>query len=199
MLGDAGRSAKEVDVRRLPDSDDLKDIVRNAIIGDYWPPHLQDEDAIEAHIHSTVDKLKNCGLLDVDADFNSYGSGFASYVHVFCTKANRAATKRSGETDWINGITVYLGRLVPFAAFGTEERTRHARGGSAGFLDPSSLETTPDDSWNTELKTILETINAAGYTVLPKSDYCRELPVRMNWDTNFGTDTYFDAIFYWYD
>jgi len=186
-------------VLALPEADELADIVRNAIIGRYWPSHLQTEDEIEAHIHATVDKLKNCELLEIDADFDSYGSGFASYVHVFCTKANRRATKKIGETDWLNGITVYLGRLVPFAAYGTEERTRHARGGSGGFLELQIIETIPDDSWALELQAILEIIGESGYAIIPKSDYGCELPIRLNWDTNFGTETYFDAIFYWYD
>lgn len=193
------RSAHEVAVLTFPNPEELADLIRDAIIGRYWPSDLQTDDEIEALIHATVDKLKSCPLLDIDADFNSYGSGFASYVHVFCTKANRAATIRHGETDWIDGITVYLGRLVPFAAFGAEQRTRHPRGGSGGFLDSRNLETTPDGSWGNELRAILQAIEASGYTVMPKKEYCRQLPVQLKWDTNFGTDTYFDAIFHWYD
>ena len=183
----------------LPDTGELAELVRDAIIGRYWPAHLQTDDAIELHIHATVEELRNSSLLEVDADFNSYGSGFASYVHVFCTKADLRATTRRGETDWIDGITIYLGRLVPFAAFGAEQRTRHPRGGSGGFLDCENLETTPDGLWNNELQYILTTLETAGFTVIPKADYCSPMPVRLEWDTNFGTATYFDAIFHWYD
>jgi len=58
---------------------------------------------------------------------------------------------------------------------------------------------TPDHSWDKELSAILGIVGAAGYTVIPKSEYCRPLPIRLEWETNFGTDTYFDAVFYWYD
>jgi hypothetical protein len=197
--GELYRSALEVAVDSLPEPDELTDIVRGAIIGRYWPPNLQSDDAIESHIRAVVAQLEKCPLLDVGAGLNSYGSGFASYVHVFCTKAHRAATVRRDDRDWIDGIALYLGRLVPFAAFGAEQRTRHARGASGGFLDCQNLETTPDSSWEKELSAILGIVNAAGYAVIPKSKYCRPLPVRLEWETNFGTETYFDAIFYWYD
>lgn len=183
----------------LPDPDELTDLVRGAIIGRYWPPDLQSGDAIEAHIHAVAAQFENCPLLDAAVEYDSYGSGFASYVHVFCTKAHRAATVRRGDTDWIDGIAVYLGRLVPFAAFGAEQRTRHAKGGSWGFLECQNLETTPDSSWENELSAILGIVKAAGYAVIPKSEYSRPIPVRLEWETNFGTDTYFDAMFYWYD
>ena len=116
----------------LPDIDELTDLVRDVVIGRYWPPHLQHDHEIEAQIHATAEKLKDCPLLDVDADFNSYGSGFASYVHVFCTKANRAATKRVGETDWIDGKRsiwedlFHLRHLVPRNELGILVEAREA-------------------------------------------------------------------------
>ena len=186
-------------VLALPETHELADLVRDAVIERYWPHHLQTDAAIESHIRETVDQLRKCPELDVDADFDSYGSGFASYVHVFCTKSDRRSTKRIGESDWIDGIGVYLGRLVPFAAYGAETRTRHPRGGSGGFLDCRSLETTPDGSWDAELAAILDAVSNSGFAVLPKSEYCRLLPIRLEWETNFGTDTYFDAIYHWYD
>jgi len=183
----------------LPTEDELRDLVGDAIIARYWPAELQTGDAIESHIEEIVAELRTCLLLDVDADFRSYGSGYASYVHVFCAKSNVGSTVPRGETDYIDGITIYLGRLVPFAAYGAERRTRHRQASSGGFLDCGNLETVPDGDWGHELSTILGVIDRGGYMLPDKADYCRPLPIRLEWETNFGRETYFDAIFHWYD
>ena len=47
--------------------------------------------------------------------------------------------------------------------------------------------------------TPLPILSAQGYVLFDKNDYRQTLPVRLEWETNFGTDTYFDATFYWYD
>ncbi|MBW4500098.1 MAG: hypothetical protein KME57_11195 [Scytonema hyalinum WJT4-NPBG1] len=83
----------------------LQSIIDMNPVGDTFPYFGGSEQDIENHLKAVVATLRHSPLLDVEAEFNHYGSGYASYVHVFCAKSNRQSTVRRGDTDWIDGIS----------------------------------------------------------------------------------------------
>jgi hypothetical protein len=182
----------------LPEHD-LRAIIAGTPVGETPPYSTRDPKQIEDFLHKVANQLGRSPLLEVDADFNHYGSGYASYVHVFCTKAKGRATTHKDGVDHIDGITVYLGRLARFAAYGAESRTKHHTGGSASFLDVRNLGTTPPGDWSAALDEIRETLSRNGFTVATTEEYGELLPFQAKIPTIFGDTHVFDAIFYWED
>lgn len=177
----------------------LQSIIDMNPVGDTFPYFGGSEQDIENHLKAVVATLRHSPLLDVEAEFNHYGSGYASYVHVFCAKSNRQSTVRRGDTDWIDGIAVYLARLAPIATYGVEQRTRHLRGGSRGFLESRHVGQLPNGDWSNELYKIVTTLENFGFILPSLEELCEPLPFKAKIPTIFNSECVFDAIFYWED
>src|SRR5258706_5399207 len=117
----------------------LRTIIAGRPVGDRFPYLGGTESDIEQHLHRAVDALRSNGLLEIDADFDHYGSGYASYIHLSCQKSGGRSKVRRGDVDSIDGIAIYLSRLTPFAIYGSEHRTKSAASRSRTFLDLSRL------------------------------------------------------------
>ena len=118
-------------------------------VGDLWPYDGGSEQDIEEYLHDVVTDLGNSKAVIVEADFTSYGSGYASFVDIFCSKEDGSSTRPFlGSGERTVGIVVYVSRLVPVAAYGPEERTRHAHGGSSTLLERETIGTTPPGDWS---------------------------------------------------
>ncbi len=156
----------------------------------------------ELHLLRIVNGLKRSHLIDVEAEFNDYGSGTASYVDVFCSKRSGKSTQRKGDTDWIDGIAIYLSRLAPIAIYGPMQRTRNKTGGSFDFLIADVVGTLPPGDWIEEVKEINKKLTTFyGVTLLEKEFLAKKLPFKAKIRTCFKKKGYqiFDAIFYWDD
>jgi hypothetical protein len=146
--------------------------------------------------------LKRSHLIDVEADFDHYGSGTASYVDVFCWKRSGKSTVRKGDVDYIDGIAVYLSRLAPVAAYGPMLRTQHATGGSSSYLTAEVIGECPAGHWDEELEEIKTKLTRYyGITLLYREDLIKKLPFKAKIPTCFKKKGYqiFDAIFYYDD
>lgn len=66
----------------------LKRIIETKPIGRFYPFNLKeyDDDAADEYISKVVGSLAAIKNLAYQAEFDSYGSGYASYVEVFCYK-----------------------------------------------------------------------------------------------------------------
>lgn len=117
---------------------------RQHTVGNRWPYNGGLDEDVEAHLHDVVADLETSPLISVEADFDSYGGGYASFVDVFCFKKDGSSRERFlGSGEKIIGIQIYLSRLAPIAAYGAEECTRHPRGGSSSLLAYDSVATMP--------------------------------------------------------
>ena len=179
--------------------DQLRDLVAGRPVGTDWPYVGGSEADIEKHLRRAVAMLRSTGVLEVEADFEHYGSGYASYVHVFCEKTRgRSRTHRDG-TDWIDGIAVYLSRLTPFAIYGQEQRTKHATGGSQGYVSAADVYSLPAGDWQKESAAIRRVLRDLGF-VLPERDRLVDrLPFRLRIPTVLDDKHVYDAMFYWED
>src|SRR5690349_4334276 len=88
----------------IPTEAELRKMIAGSVVGTTPPYDRGSPDDIEAFLAGVVGRLRGTRLLDVDAEFGHYGSGFASYVHVFCAKAGGESTTRDGDTDHIDGL-----------------------------------------------------------------------------------------------
>ncbi len=177
----------------------LREVVAGHPIGTEWPSGGGSEADIEKHLRRAVATLDSTGVLEVEADFDHYGSGYASYVHVFCEKTRgRSRTHRDG-TDWIDGIAVYLSRLVPFAVYGREERTKHARGGSQGYVAAEDVYSLPAGDWQEEIGAIRRILQDLGFILPAREQLIERLPFDLKIPTILDDKHVYDAIFYWED
>ncbi|MDZ8240647.1 MAG: hypothetical protein RMZ69_26425 [Nostoc sp. ChiQUE01a] len=179
----------------------LQSIIDGNPVGDTFPYFGGLPEDIENHLKAVVATLRRSPLLDVEAQFDSYGSGYASYVHVFCAKSNRQSTVRRGDIDCIDGIVVYLSRLAPIATYGVEQRTKHQQLPiiSRGFLENRRIRQLPNGNWSNELDEIITTLENFRF-LLPSLEELREpLPFKAKIPTIFESECVFDAIFYWED
>src|SRR5688572_1199114 len=93
------------------------------------PPYDEgSEEAIEAYLRDVVGSLQHSSRLVVQAHRDHYGSGYASYVHLFCSKRGQKSTScQEGDTE-TQGIDLYLCRLAPLAVYGAGSQTHFASG-----------------------------------------------------------------------
>jgi hypothetical protein len=137
--------------------------------------------------------------LGVEAEFDHYGSGYASYVHVFCAKAGgRSRTRRACE-DSIDGIAVYLSRLAPFAIYGREQRTKSASGSSMQYLGLADVYSLPPGNWEAEISAVLQVLEGFNFVLPARAQLVEALPYKLDIATIFDDTHVFDAIFYWED
>jgi hypothetical protein len=161
-----------------------------------------DEAAIEGFLRGVVSGLARSALVAAEADFGHYGSGYASYVDVFCPKRGGRSTTEANDVQWIDGLVIYLSRLAPVAALGPSQRTRHRTGGSSDYLDASKVGLLPPGDWSAEANEVRAKLaENYGFTLLGQDELNRPLPFNADIATVLGDRPYrvFDAIFYWED
>ena len=171
-------------------------------VGNCWPYNGGSDEDIEAHLYDVVADLETSSLISVEADFNSYGSGYASFVDVFCFKKDGSSRKRFlGSGEKTTGIQVYISRLAAVAAYGAEERTRHPHGGSSSLLSYDSAGTTPPGNWQAVLQEIAAKLQSNRIEIADGATLNRLLPFQVDIETNLGEPPYrvFDLLFYWFD
>lgn len=165
-------------------------------------PYAGGEAAIEKHLRKAVAGLARSSLVEVEADFGHYGSGYASYVDVFCPKRGGRSTMEANGVRRIDGLVIYLSRLAPLATYGPSQRTRHATGGSADYLDAGRVGRLPPGDWSAvrdEVQTKL--VRYYGFTLLGQDELSCLLPFNADIPTVISNRPYrvFDAVFYWED
>lgn len=179
---------------------ELRELVQGRPIGDDWPYCGGTEDDIERYLRVKVANIKASKRFEVDADFTHYGSGYASYVHVYCEKSGGKSSTSRGDCDWIDGIAIYLSRLAKYAVYGYEQRTRHATGGGSGsFIDVKNLYSLPPGDWQMELAMIRDSLTQSGFIFPERDDLLERLPFKLHIPTVFDNEDVFDALFYWED
>ncbi|MEN2465848.1 hypothetical protein [Ornithinibacillus sp. JPR2-1] len=107
-------------------NEELKSIIKGNPVGEFHPYNLAeyDHEAVNDYISSVVGSISAIKNLAIEANFDSYGSGYASYVDVFCYKKDGSSSEQKDYELWIDGIRVYINRLAPVAIFGESEIKR---------------------------------------------------------------------------
>lgn len=183
------------------DEETLRSVIDGRPVGDFFPYKGGTQKQIQSFIKSIVGDLERSSLITVEADFNSYGSGYSSYIDVFCYKRDGSSTENKDNALWIDGITIFISKLAPVAILGASNKTKHLRGGSYIFLDINAINTMPKGNWGDVLQVIINKLNKYGIEILEKRDLAKSLDFNVKIPTvlNDGGYRIFDAIFYWED
>lgn len=164
-------------------------------------PYSVSSEAVEAYLHNVVLELQQRASLEISAIFNHYGSGYASYVDVFCEKAQGRSKVQQGNELYSHAIVVYLCRLAPVAIYGAGLKIKRPQSESYRHIRLEGLATTPEGDWATELEDIVTVLKKLGFTLLDKESLVQPLAFKAKIRTSFGTLPYtvFDALFHWED
>ena len=188
----------------------LTDLVKGKTKGNFPPFSSGKWKKSDEYLKQIVGRLKDIKSIQIEADFNHYGSGFSSYVHLYLSKRDKSDTKISqdGElrTEETNGIMMYLCRMAPFSVYG--EGTWHKtfnkdkwQSGGSHYIEPEDIGTTPESDWNNELIEIKNILNQYGITILTEKELDKKLEFEINIPTILSDPPYrvFDCLFYWED
>jgi hypothetical protein len=151
-------------------------------------------------IKNVLHDLEQSKQIAVESE-DSYGSGFASYLDVFCFKKDGSSSRASGLSTTIDGIALYLCKLAPVAVIGAMTKTKSKNGGSSSFLRPNDLNTFPDGDWNAIISEIKQKLEKQNFVLLEPKVLKQEMPFEAQIPTILGDPPYqiFDAFFYWED
>ena len=180
---------------------DLIEISKQNPVGEDWPYFGGSPKDIESHLRATTKKINKIPKIHVEAELNHYGSGYASYAHLFCSKADGSLSYQKDGRDWVDGLTVYLSRLFPIAVIGSETRTSFDRGSSYSFLDVNGIGVVDELNWKFEFDAVKNILQEDGFELGDQkvlSDAVSSIADGglPNLDL---TKTLFDFLFYWDD
>lgn len=170
--------------------------------GEFPPFKHGDAAGIEEYLQRVVADLTRSQRLQVEAEFNHYGSGYASYVEVFCYKMRGLSTQEINGIRRIDGIKIYLSRLTPVAVMGAGYKTRYAGGSTSDYLHGGTIGTIPPGDWKAEWNELQsKLVECYNITLVDLDEMRTPLPFKAHVPTFFGSPPYtvFDALFYWED
>lgn len=181
--------------------DELLKVINGEIVGDFYPYLGGTKNQVIFYLKELVGRLERSRMLKIDADFRSYGSGYASYVDIFCYERDGSTTEKKNNTLWIDGISIYLCKHASVAVFGANTKTIGNQRGSYGFLDPLSVGSLPPGNWEEALDFIKSKLDEYKIQILAKRYVKQQLSFKADIRTVLNNDGYkvFDAFFYWED
>ena len=178
----------------------LERVIAGRPVGEHEAYKNCSKNAIKGHIKATIHDLEQSIIIALETD-DSYGSGYASYIDVFCYKPNGRSSQVKFGTTYIDGIAIYLCKLAPVAIMGTNGKSQSPNGGTFGFLRTEAVNSLPPGDWLEMEAEIRHKLEKRGFEILGPQELEKPLPFIAKIETNFGDPPYtiFDAFFNWMD
>ena len=188
----------------------LRKMCAGNVIGDFSPFDSGKIKEVEEYLKKLVGHLSGNHKIVLKADFDSYGSGFASYVSIKVSKRDKSDTKitRNGNriTEWTDGLLLYISKLTPYWYLGASDWTvnfedEQWKGGSGGFLSAESFNEIDQTFWHTEIRDIKKTFDEFRYNLLTEQELNKTLWFDIKIPTILASKPFqvFDCFFYWED
>jgi hypothetical protein len=183
----------------LLNDDELKLVISGAAVGDRWPYKGGSETDIDRHLRRAVETLQRDSQLECEADFDHYGSGYASYVDVFCRMlAEPATSNATAEAVSVDGLGVYLSRLTPFAIYGRVQRSALSGGSFMSHIGLDHLYSVPPN-WEGEAAKVRQILEEQGFEFPSREELVKPLGFDADIPTVFDDRHVYGALFYWED
>jgi hypothetical protein len=151
-------------------------------------------------VKNVLHDLEQSKQITVESD-DGYGSGYASYLDIFCFKKDGSSTRVTGLSTTIDGIALYLCKLAPVAVMGAMTKTKSKNGGSSSFLRSEDLNKVPSGDWNSLVAEIKLKLEKQNFVLLEPKILKQKMPFEAKIPTILGDPPYqiFDAFFHWED
>ncbi|GAB5525460.1 MAG: hypothetical protein Roseis2KO_33320 [Roseivirga sp.] len=188
----------------------LRDLVDGFAVSDVYPYSTRNNRKIEEFLSQLVGRLSDITSISIEADFNHYGSGYASYVPLNISKRDKSDVIQEHHSQGVSltthGLMMNLSRVAPVAVYGGGHWTKaytngQETGGSSHFLEPEMLESLPSGAWEYELNSIRVILAEYGINIPQKEELARSLNFEIDIPTLLGDPPFrvFDCFFYWMD
>lgn len=164
-----------------------------------WSP--RNDDAIEHELQRVVKALAAELKVDFRAEFEHYGSGYASFVDAWFSRRD-PSFRRSVGTDHFTGLVVLLSRQAPVCCFLEGEKSWASNGSSSSYLPAfEGVDALTTEAVVTLSHQVEEWLEGQGYVRLRKAALDRLLPEGVAVPTILTDGPYreFDALFHWED
>jgi hypothetical protein len=189
----------------------LRNLAADRVQGDFTPFNQNDIYEVEAYIKGMLGRLSDNKSINVQADFDNYGSGFASYINVKITKKDKSDTTILSKKDnrisvQKNGLLLYICSLSLYWYFGGAKWTEDYldnkyQGGSMPFLMPEHIHDYDKILWHNEIEHITRLFENYRYSLLTEQEVEKSLWFKTAITTIIGQKPYtvFDCFFHWED
>ena len=195
-------------------NEQLQTMISGEPISETFPYNTKDKNQIEKHIKNLFGTLNRSKSFKCEAIFDHYGSGYASYVDLFCYRRDGSSKlsekyieKDSLTSIQFEGLVIYISRLAPVAIIGKKyiidnDKTKDEFFGAMSMISkPEEVLDEPPHFMVDEFQEIKQLLNHKGYSILTKQYLSQNLPFKTKISTFTDPRQYkvFDAIFYWMD
>lgn len=170
--------------------------------------HPGDANAVDGMLKRIVADLDRAAAIVVEhAEFDHYGSGYASFVDVSLTSRDGSRRRVHDHYTEVACLPVCLCRLAPLATLhrpGTRGRSRDGTRGHSYMPDLSTATAVPVAGWEQECRQAAGILERHGIELLSPDVLARPIDPAVRVETNLALGdpppfTVFDAWFYWND
>ncbi|WP_026691245.1 hypothetical protein [Alteribacter aurantiacus] len=189
----------------------LQDLINGKIVGSRFPYDTGNEREVEAHMRRLFYHINRIPNLICEAEWNHFGSGYASFVQFFCYRKEDVTIvqeKNGMQEVEISGIIIDICRLAPVAIMGEDHRFKKIRiqtneevSGGHGMLDsPNRLYVS--EKLEAIEKQVNEALRAFDIKRLRPEQLDKPLSLQVKIPTIYREPNQYiemDAIFYWED
>lgn len=193
-------------------NEQLQDLIEGKIVGNTFPYDTNNEQEIEAHIRRLFYRINHIPNLVCEAEWNHFGSGYASFVEFFCYRKEdiEVVKEKYGIREIkTEGIIIDICRLAPVAIMGEDDRYKTIRietneviGGGYSSLLGRSNPFYLNDQFQYIARKLKEALQEFNYALLENEVINQPLPFETKIPTIYREPRDYlimDAIFYWED
>lgn len=193
-------------------NEQLQNLLAGKIVGNQFPYDTKEEKEVEAHIRRLYYRICRIPNLVCEAEWNHFGSGYASFVEFFCyRKEDVTFFEKQGNSRTLKtkGIIIDICRLAPVAIMGEDDRykticteTNELVGGAYGSLLDSPTRLNVGEKFQTLAKELKQALVEFDYELLETRKINQPLSFQTKIPTIYRRPKDYlvlDAIFYWID
>ena len=190
----------------------LRDLIAGKVVGSSFPYDTVNEQEIEAHIRRLFHRINRIPNLICEAEWNHFGSGYASFVEFFCYMKEDVivvAEKNGRREERTKGIIVDICRLAPVAIMGEDDRckmicieTNEEIGGAYSTLLEGPRRLYLSEKFQRIEWKLKQALKEFDYELLEAERINKRLPFQAKIPTLYRVPREYlimDAIFYWED
>lgn len=178
---------------------EIASLIRKGSIVDREPWNA--EGAHEAFYRRILAEIEEKSGVCIKAEFNAYGSGYASFVDAFCYPGDDASRINHQEPGVeYAGIAILLSRLGNFYTLGKVQKSWSDTGGSSYLPDSRMSDDFTEPFFQAPLKGIREVLARHGMREIRVGEL--QTPIDVPYIPTIlddGSYKEFDALYFWHD
>lgn len=193
-------------------NDDLQQLIAGRIISDQFPYDTRDEKEVSAHINRLFHRICRIPNVVCEAEWNHFGSGYASFVEFFCYRNEDVSVIQEKATireEKREGLIIDICRLAPAAILGgdvryrtIDRRTGEEISGAYGSLLDGPERLNVPEKLQPLASQLVQALKEFGYEEMEAEKLGELLPFQGRIPTLYRKPKDYlilDAFFYWED